>query len=58
MTEKYYKVSHTDIKDLMSYAIFVMAAEETLESAADGIKKWSEDADTIISESFEEITND
>lgn len=55
MTEKYYKVSHTDIKDLMSYAIFVMAAEDPLETAGDGIKKWAEDADTIIADSFEEI---
>lgn len=55
MAEKYYKVNHTDIKDLMSYAVLAMAVEEPLETAGDGIKKWAEDADTIIAESFEEI---
>lgn len=50
MTEKFYKVSHTELKAMMSYAIFTMAA-------ADGIKKWAEDADKIVAETYEEITN-
>lgn len=57
MPEKFYKASHTELKDLMGYAIFTMAADEPLEAAIDGLKKWAEDADTVIAESFEEITN-
>lgn len=55
MTEKYYRVSHTDLKELMEYAIYAMAVEETPAVAAEVLRVWSEEADEIIEDVFEEI---
>lgn len=55
MTEKYYKVSHHDIKELLHYSMFTMAAEEDIETGLEALQKWAENADQFIEDNFEEI---
>lgn len=55
MTEKYYKVSHQDIKELLHYSMFTMAAEEDIETALEALQKWADNSDQFIEDNFEEI---
>ena len=53
--EKHYRVSHQDIKELLEYSMFTMAAEENIETALAALQKWAENADQFIEDNFEEI---
>lgn len=55
MTEKFYKVSHTELEELMHYAVLVAAAELSPEYAAGGLVQWADEKDQIIADMFEEI---
>ena len=55
MTEKYYRVSHKDIKELLQYSMFTMAAGEDTETAIEALQVWANDSDQFIADSFEEI---